>query len=142
MILISHRGNINGKLPNKENAPYYINEALDLGYHVEVDVRWHNNCFYLGHDEPTYKVEIKYLQDYRLWCHAKDLESLVEMKKHNIHCFWHQGDDVTLTSNGYIWAYPGKQPIKESIAVLPEIHNDDVSQCIGICSDIISNYKT
>tara|TARA_Y100000592_G_scaffold37988_1_gene60140 strand:+ start:10467 stop:10907 length:441 start_codon:yes stop_codon:yes gene_type:complete len=141
MILISHRGNVNGKISNKENAPYYVNKALNLGYHVEVDVRWYKDSFYLGHDEPIYKVEIKYLQDYRLWCHAKNLESLIEMKKYNIHCFWHQRDDATLTSNGYIWVYPGKQPVKKSIAVLPEIYNDDISQCIGVCSDIISNYK-
>jgi hypothetical protein len=42
MILISHRGNINGKLSNKENAPYYVNEALELGYNVEIDFYWDN----------------------------------------------------------------------------------------------------
>ena len=63
------------------------------------------------------------------------------MADNNIHYFWHQNDDITLTSKGYIWAYPGKQPIKNSIAVLPEIHNDDISNCIGICSDIIEAYK-
>jgi hypothetical protein len=56
-------------------------------------------------------------------------------------CFWHQKDDVTLTSQGYIWAYPGKQPLKNSIAVLPERNNDDTSQCSGICSDVIEKYK-
>ena len=48
---------------------------------------------------------------------------------------------MTLTSKSYIWAYPGKQPIKNSIAVMPEIHNDDISQCLGVCSDYIQNYK-
>ena len=38
MILISHRGNINGKKPNYENKPEYIWEALRKGYHCEVDV--------------------------------------------------------------------------------------------------------
>jgi len=37
-------------------------------------------------------------------------------------------------------AYPGKQPIKDSIAVMPELYNDDLSLCIGICSDYISKY--
>ena len=55
--------------------------------------------------------------------------------------FWHQKDDVTLTSQGYIWAYPGKQPLKNSIAVLPEINKDDISKCSGICSDYIKDYK-
>jgi hypothetical protein len=40
-----------------------------------------------------------------------------------------------------IWAYPGKQPIERSIAVMPEIFNDNVSTCIGVCSDYIENYK-
>jgi hypothetical protein len=40
-----------------------------------------------------------------------------------------------------VWVYPGKQPIIGSIAVMPEIHNEDVSKCLGVCSDIISRYK-
>ena len=142
MILISHRGNINGKQPNLENAPYYINNTLKMGYNVEIDVWWYKDNFYLGHDEPMYKVEIKYLQDYRLWCHAKNIEAVIEFQKYpHIHYFWHQEDDICLTSKNYIYAYPGKQPIKNSIAVLPELYNDDLSICKGICSDYIKSYK-
>lgn len=87
MILISHRGNINGKKPNDENAPYYINEALKKGYNVEIDVWWFNESFYLGHDKPIYKVEKKYLQNYKLWCHAKNIEAIINMENSNIHYF-------------------------------------------------------
>ena len=38
MYLISHRGNVNGKNPDRENSPLYIKAALTLGYDVEVDV--------------------------------------------------------------------------------------------------------
>ena len=141
MLLISHRGNLSGKNPNKENAPYYINAALEKGYDVEIDVWWHNKNFYLGHDEPMYKVEKKYLQNYKLWCHAKNIEAILQMRENDIHYFWHQEDKITLTSKNYIWAYPGSQPIENSIAVLPEIYKEDVSKCIGICSDDIINYK-
>ena len=55
--------------------------------------------------------------------------------------FWHETDTLTLTSKGYIWVYPGKQIVKNSIAVLPEIFNDNISECVGICSDNIKNYK-
>ena len=48
---------------------------------------------------------------------------------------------ITLTSKNYIWAYPGKQPIKNSIAVLPEIYQDNLSECLGVCSDYIENYN-
>jgi hypothetical protein len=55
--------------------------------------------------------------------------------------FWHQEDTLTLTSKCHIWVYPGKQPVKGSIAVMPEIFNDKISQCFGVCSDYIENYK-
>ena len=32
MILIAHRGNINGPNPERENTVSYIQEALDKGY--------------------------------------------------------------------------------------------------------------
>ena len=141
MILISHRGNIEGKQPKLENKPEYISKALELGYNVEIDI-WYKNGFWFGHDKPLYPVGISFLKNKKLWCHAKNLEALsLMLLESDIHCFWHQEDDATLTSKGYIWAYPGKQPIKNSIAVMPEIYSDDVSKCIGICSDYIINYK-
>jgi hypothetical protein len=47
MLFISHRGNINGADPTKENSPQYIEEALQKNFEVEVDVRFLNNSFYL-----------------------------------------------------------------------------------------------
>jgi hypothetical protein len=55
--------------------------------------------------------------------------------------FWHDVDDMTLTSKGFIWVYPGKQPINNSIAVIPELYEDNISKCIGICSDYIEDYE-
>ena len=144
MILISHRGNINGKNIPLENSPDYIKNAIHLGYDVEVDIWYHNNTFWLGHDNPKYQIGLYFLLENadKLWCHAKNIEAIIEMKKEkSINCFWHQKDDITLTSKGYIWAYPGKQPIKNSIAVMPEIYKDNVDKCIGICSDYIKKYK-
>ena len=141
MILISHRGNINGPNEVRENSPYYIMEALAMGFDVEVDVWFIDGKFWLGHDEPQYKTDYKFLMNEKLWCHAKNLDALFEMKKYAIHYFWHETDTVTLTSKNYVWAYPGKQPIKGSIACLPEIENDNVLLCKGICSDYIKLYK-
>lgn len=141
MILISHRGNINGRIEEAENKPEYILDALSMGYNVEIDVWFKDRKFYLGHDEPKYETNYNFLMNESLWCHAKNIDAILEMKKYSIHYFWHEEDTITLTSKNYIWAYPGKQPIKRSIAVMPEINNDDISQCLGICSDNISNYK-
>ncbi len=34
----------------------------------------------------------------------------------------------------------GKQPVSNSIAVMPELYNDPISNCFGICSDFINKY--
>jgi hypothetical protein len=141
MIFISHRGNINGSDPEMENNPVYIEKALSLGYDVEVDVRFFEDRFWLGHDKPQYPVDYKFLMNEKLWCHAKNIEALFEMKKYSIHYFWHEYDNVTLTSKNYVWAYPRVTAIKGSIAVLPEISNGTISGCKGVCSDLIENYR-
>jgi hypothetical protein len=58
---------------------------------------------------------------------------------YHIHCFWHQEDDVTLTSMGYLWTYPGKQLTSNSIAVLPDGKVPD--NIVGICSDFIGSFR-
>lgn len=143
MILISHRGNINGKNSEMENHPSYIDEAISLGFDVEVDMWWIDGRTYLGHDEPQYEVDDIWLTERidKLWIHCKNVELLYWIRTTILHYFWHEEDTLTLTSKGYMWVYPGKQPIVGSIAVMPEIHNDDVSKCLGICSDVIEKYK-
>ena len=146
MILISHRGNINGPNKDKENSLSYIQEAINLGYDVEIDLWVINGELFLGHDSPQYIVNFEWIKNryHCLWIHCKNIESLSYLKSNvtQLNYFWHENDTATLTSDGHIWVYPGKQPIKNSIAVIPEIHNDDLSLCSGICSDYISNYKT
>ena len=149
MILIAHRGNINGKVEKLENSPSYIDFAIEQGYDVEIDVWYHQHEFWLGHDEPSYEVSLKWLTDRKdsLWIHCKDLISidmLRELQIHNkvdLNYFFHDEDDCTITSKGDLWVYPGKQPVKNSIAVMPEWHRDNTEFCKGICSDNIIKYK-
>jgi hypothetical protein len=149
MIYISHRGNINGKDPNLENHPEYINNAINEGYDVEVDVWYVDDKWYLGHDYPQWEIDLHWIskRSDKLWVHCKNIEALERLANTSkldtadINFFWHEEDTATLTSFNYIWAYPGKQPIKGSIAVMPELYDDDVSKCIGICSDVIKKYK-
>ena len=61
MKFISHRGNLNGPIKKYENHPDYINEALERGLDVEIDVRVKNENFYLGHDFPEHKINEKFL---------------------------------------------------------------------------------
>ena len=141
MILISHRGNLNGPDQSQENSPAYIEKTLAAGFNVEVDVWYTENGLFLGHDDPRYEISISFLKDERVWCHAKNVDSLKEMLLNNIHCFWHQEDDVALTSQGYIWTYPGKSLTDKSICVIPEKANYSSINCAGICSDYIGKYK-
>ena len=147
MILISHRGNLNGPNEERENSLDYIDEAIKAGYEVEIDLWSREGKLYLGHDAPQYLVSIEWLESRltKLWIHCKNIEALellhwFKNMKH-LNYFWHETDTVTLTSRGYIWAYPGKQPIIDSIAVMPELRGDVIQQCLGICSDYIKNYK-
>jgi len=141
MIYISHRGNLSGPDKTIENLPEQIKKVLQSGYHCEIDVWKINNNFYLGHDEPQYQVDKKFLKTRNLWCHAKNIDALFELKKLNTNCFFHNTDDVTLTSKGYLWTYPGQQLTIDSIAVLPErVFNYNTQIAKGICTDYIYLY--
>ena len=141
MFFISHRGNISGIDKNNENRPEYIEKALSLGFDVEVDVRFEKGDFFLGHDFSQFKINTNFLINKKIWCHAKTSEALHALNEINAHYFWHQEDDYTITSKGFIWTYPGKKLFPKSICVLPEIANYEKINCLGICSDNIQNYK-
>lgn len=144
MKYISHRGNLNGRKIELENSPTQICKALALEYDVEIDVWLKGDQWYLGHDEPQYHIPKEFLINDKLWCHAKNYNALQGMLENNdIHCFWHQSDDRTLTSRGYVWTYIGKPLINNSIVVLPEdLTNPSLPDYIaGICSDQILKIK-
>jgi hypothetical protein len=83
MILISHRGNIAGRIPEAENRPAYIQDTLVLGYDVEIDVWYIDGLIYLGHDKPQYGIDFRWIQDRfnRLWIHCKNVEAVVYFKE-------------------------------------------------------------
>ena len=143
MILISHRGNLNGREINNENNPEYILNSINLNFNVEIDIWVNQNKIFLGHDFPTHEVQIDWLIEYKskLWIHCKNIEAILYFKNTDFNFFWHEKDTLTITSKGYLWVYPGFQPIKESIAVMPELNNDNLTECIGICSDYILRYQ-
>jgi hypothetical protein len=148
MKLIAHRGNVDGIQIEYENKPDYIEHALSLGFDCEIDVKVKEGKLFLGHDEPQYELNIDWLEKYhtKLWLHCKDIEVIekfhqLDSRGGYLHYFWHEHDTLTITNRGYLWVYPGKQPIANSIAVLPELNNDDVSKCYGVCSDYLIRYK-
>ena len=143
MKLISHRGNLIGRIPQKENTPAYIDAAISSGFDVEVDVWVKSGIIWLGHDSPETQIDLEWLTHRKnfLWLHAKNSEALEFFIGTDLHYFFHDQDLATITSKGYVWVYPGNQPIKGTVAVLPELYDDEVLSCIGVCSDNIIEYK-
>lgn len=137
IILIAHRGNINGPNPAKENSPLYVQDALDKGFDVEVDVHYVSGEWFLGHDKPKYNVNQSWLEREHIWCHAKDIYTLHMMLMYPaINCFWHQDDDCALTSYGYIWAFPINTIGPKCICVFNRIVNSYIPlNCGGVCAD-------
>lgn len=124
MIKISHRGLIKGPNPNGENNPVDLIGAISMGFDVETDVWLTDEGLFLGHDNPEHPIDKEFIEAIKdeAWFHCKNLEALSYFVNEipDAKFFWHQEDDYALTSNGYIWTYPGKPITNKSIVVLLE----------------------
>jgi hypothetical protein len=147
MYFISHRGNTSGPNLKEENEPGYVLNTVNMGFDVEIDIWFLYSCslsdgmFYLGHDKPQYPIDYAFIEKIKphAWFHCKNLEALVRISEFDgINYFWHQGDDFTLTSKGYIWTFPGKEVSSRSILLTKNINDIRLKNCAGVCSDYIS----
>jgi hypothetical protein len=138
---ILHRGLINGPDKYKENKESELWKRLYDGWEIEVDIWRIDGKIWLGHDEPTDLLEnIQLLEHKNVWVHCKNINMLQFMRETNpgAHYFSHNVDDAVLTSDGFIWCYPGHQAGIHSIIVMPERTPDfkiDLTTIGGICSD-------
>jgi|14BtaG_2_1085337.scaffolds.fasta_scaffold00524_11 hypothetical protein len=151
MKLISHRGNINGENIELENTPDYIDEAISLGYDVEIDIWKDEDGFYLGHDEPIYPIELEWLIERKnnLWIHCKDFNSLTELIKIDtnpmqLKIFYHQEEEYTIISDNHIWAH--NIETADNKCIIPLLSRYDIENWIptnvyGVCSDYIEFLK-
>jgi ABC-type transport system substrate-binding protein len=134
--IISHRGNLNGPKLDCENNPTYIQQAIDEGFDVEIDIWFLYGNFYLGHDDPTYLVSKFWLnsRSSKLWCHVKNLNALQQLYNDtDLNYFWHETDKMTLTSKGYPWLYPNNY-IEHGITVELGLKKE-IPLVYGICTD-------
>ena len=147
MKLIAHRGLFEGPNKERENHPDQIKQALQKGYDCEIDIWYLDHCWMLGHDGPKYIVDHTFLEQPGLWIHAKNLTALYVLGADaKLNFFWHQEDDYTLTSQGYIWTHPGKALTENSVMVMPEwedatLANAREAKCYGVCSDFAELLK-
>ena len=146
MKIIAHRANLNGPNLNDENQISSINECIDSGFDVEIDLRLVKGKLYLGHDNPDSiisKGELDKMKN-KLWIHCKNLEAFTFFSNinENFNYFWHENDSYTLTSLGYIWSYPGGELSSRCICVMPELKQSlnemrylKNIEIAGICTD-------
>ena len=147
MILISYRGNIDGPNLERENTKSYIDECIDTGYEVEIDVWMIEDKLFLGHDEPTNPVTLQWLQDRseKLWIHCKNFNSLQFLLGHNeLRVFFHENEKYTIMSNGLIWAHELNETNQRCI--IPLLTEKDLISwnpvsVFGVCSDYIEFLK-
>lgn len=144
MKLISHRGNMVGPVPSRENVPSYIDTAISAGYEVEIDIRYIDGKFYLGHDTPDYEVSENWIKKRKdsLWIHCKNLEASTFFSKTDIIFFCHTSDSFVLTSNNYVWVHDLKMSIDDR-CIIPLLDDTDISKyknrlVYAICTDYIN----
>lgn len=143
--IISHRGNLSGPNPEKENNIDYVEYAISQGFDVEVDFWVIDDKMYLGHDTGQYPVNMEWFTKHRtvLWIHCKNREALEKISSSPLefNFFYHECDRYTLTSKGIGWVLVGQFPYSKSVIVLPESINlydyspGYIEKSYGICTD-------
>ena len=148
---ICHRGNLYGPVKELENNFGILIQRSLHGYHTEIDVWYHQNNLWLGHDRPEYKITFDWLlSSKRRLIHAKDGKTfeylLLEAGKKaaDLHIFYHTEEDYILTNKGLVICYPGKPLLQGSLCMMPERANytqEELQKCFSVCSDNIRAEK-
>lgn len=142
-VLISHRGNLNGRVPEAENTKEFIQAAIEHGFDVEIDVRLIDGSLFLGHDAAEHPVELDWLLERKdsLWIHAKNFAALSYLLEFDFRIFYHQVEAHTIISNcGLIWSHNIAEANEKSIIPLLDldsIRTYDNKPVYGICSDFV-----
>lgn len=144
MIIISHRGNLEGPNPLVENKPSQIDLAIKNNLVVEVDLRIIENNFWLGHDTPDYLVSKNWIMDRKdnLVIHSKNIDTcnFLAQSNNQLNWFYHTDEDVVLTSLGWLWCYPGIYLSNGISVTLGKTLNFDC-KVKGICTDYPLHFK-
>lgn len=149
MKIISHRGNINGKVLEKENKPSYLDCAIFSKIEVETDIRWIDNKFYLGHDNPDYIINEEWIlkrKEY-IWFHCKNLEAAqkLETLSKDIKYFCHTNDPFISTSTNHFWVHDFTSNLNNQciIPLLDEIDIKNFNNKIvyAVCTDYVNFCK-
>ncbi|NYZ17818.1 hypothetical protein HL658_35195 [Azospirillum sp. RWY-5-1] len=141
MKIYSHRGNLSGKSP-RENEPAFILEAIAAGFHVEVDLRFVDGAYFLGHDGPEHPIDLADFDREEIIFHLKTPH--VPALRH-ADCFAIENDPYVLTRLGLLWTNYNRPPTPEAVMCAPELVGDERPldefvramrhHAAGICTD-------
>jgi len=141
MKIYSHRGNLSGK-DSQENEPAFIKQCLAGGFHVEIDLWFIDNKYFLGHDEPTYRIDIDEFDHEEVIFHLKT-PHLPLLRRAD--AFAIENDPYVLTLRGLLWMNYGQTPGVRSVMCSPELvgHSLGVEAFVrtiagraaGLCTD-------
>lgn len=143
MRIISHRGNLKGRIPERENTPSFIDAAIGCGFDVEVDVRYVNGHFQLGHDKAQICINDAWLlnRKHDLWIHSKDVMTAVKLREldQSLRIFCHSQDPFVLTNTGHLWIHDLKLELG-SHAIIPLLSEQEIKSYSGspiyaVCTD-------
>lgn len=137
-IVISHLGNTEGRQPEQENTPGYVQAALKDGWHVCVDVVYRRGGFFFLTPAGLYSVPPALLSKQRVWCRAYDPDTVDALCGVGAHCFLHTSSVLTLTSAQFVWTPHPHVLAPRSIAVFPEQAPADwldTGEPAGLCTD-------
>lgn len=152
MILISHRGNINGVYKDLENTPEYIDMAINKGFDVEIDIWNINKNFYLGHDKPEFLIDLNWIVERKnhIWVHTKNFLSIKYLLDTELRFFFHEKEAHTIIYNTkLIWSHNLQEA--DSCSIIPLLDKDVLDVYLnkslinihvaGICSDYVERIK-
>jgi hypothetical protein len=138
---IAHRGLIDGPNHSIENSMTSITEWCRQGRASEIDIWWHREAFWIGHDEPRERVSPEFLRSEFLWIHAKNPEGFYHLQKLSnergwgLRIFYHTDEDYVLTTTGDTIIYPGLPDMEGWTYMMPEMGSVIPTVAANICSD-------
>jgi len=142
-IIISHLGNINGRIPEQENTLKYLQEALKAGWHICVDVVFRSGGFLLPHASGFTPVPPSFFSKHRVWSRCQNAETLDALCNIGAHAVLATESPLTLTSSQFIWTLPPRELAPRSIAVFPEMADSNWlfdHEPAGLCSNEPARY--
>jgi hypothetical protein len=140
-ILIANLGNIHGSQPEKENRLAYLKATLDAGWHVCVNVVFHQGSFLLPFDGGFNIAPPGFFSKQRVWSRCFDCETLDALCNVGAHALFDSATP-TLTSAQFIWTPPPHELAPRAIAFLPETSPGWVEKFepAGLCSNSPARY--